>query len=136
MALETEKLLKIFLVLVALHSFLVGMGLIFIPLDLYEFFGFKGYYGSFFKIQGGVFHIVMCGAYVPAALNPVRNRIMIRFAIFAKFIATVFLVGYALFVEMVWMVLASGIFDFLMGMILVWFNEGLKKKLDRTNPLG
>ncbi len=125
MAFRTYKLLKIFLALIAIHSFCVGLGLILIPLDYYEFFGFTAYSGNFFKIQGGVFHIVLCGAYVPAALDPVGNRVMIRFAIFAKFTATVFLTGYAVFIDMVWMVLASGIFDFLMGLILVWFHKGL-----------
>jgi hypothetical protein len=52
---------------------------------------------------------------------------MIRFAIFAKMIATVFLVSYAVFIEMVWMVVASGVFDFLMGLILIWFYRGLKE---------
>ena len=125
MAIENVKLLRIFLVMVALHSFFVGVGLIIIPLDYFGFFGFEGYQGIFFKIQGGVFHIVMCGAYIPAAVDPFRNRILIRFSIFAKFSATIFLLSYALFVEMVWMALVSGLFDFLMGGILVWFHRRL-----------
>jgi hypothetical protein len=120
------KLLKIFLILVAIHSFCVGLGLILIPLDYFELFGFHEYSGNFFKIQAGVFHIVMCGAYVSAARDPVHSRVMISFSIFAKMIATVFLLSYAHFIDMVWMVLASGIFDFIMGMVLIWFLKGLK----------
>ena len=120
------KLLKIFLILVAFHSFCVGLGLILIPFDYFELFGFSGYSGNFFKIQAGIFHIVMCGAYVSAARDPVGNKTMIQFSIFAKVIATVFLISYALFINMVWIVLASGIFDFLMGSVLIWFNNGLK----------
>ncbi len=51
---------------------------------------------------------------------------MIRFAIFAKMIATVFLISYAVFIDMVWMVMASGVFDFVMGLILIWFHKGLR----------
>ena len=120
------KLLKIFLILVAIHSFCVGLGLILIPLDYFDLFGFHEYSGNFFKIQAGVFHIVMCGAYVSAARDPVGNQVMIRFSIFAKMIATVFLISYALIIDMVWMVLASGIFDFVMGLVLIWFLKGLK----------
>jgi hypothetical protein len=120
------KLLKIFLILVALHTFCVGLGLILIPLDYFDLFGFHAYSGNFFKIQAGVFHIVMCLAYALAAMDPVRNRIMIRFAIFAKMMATVFLISYAVFIDMVWMVMASGVFDFIMGLVLIWFHKGLK----------
>lgn len=115
------RLLRIFLGLVALHSFCVGLGLIILPLEYFSFFGYEGYQGSFFKIQGGVFHIVMCGAYVPAALDPRKYIILVRFSIFAKFIATVFLLSYVLFAGMIWMVLVSGIMDFIMGGILLWF---------------
>ena len=126
MNLRSLKLLKIFLILVTLHSFCVGLGLILIPLDYFELFGFYEYSGNFFKIQAGVFHIVMCGAYALAANDPVGNRIMIRFSIFAKMIATVFLISYAVFIDMAWMVLASGVFDFVMGLLLIWFLKGLK----------
>lgn len=111
------------MILVALHSFSVGLGLIIIPFGYFGFFGFEGYAGNFFKIQGGVFHIVMCGAYIPAAINPARNILLLRYSIFAKFTATLFLFTYCLFVEPVWMVLVSGGMDFFMGILLVWFNR-------------
>lgn len=126
MKLRSLKVLKIFLILVAIHSFCVGLGLILIPLDYFDLFGFYEYSGNFFKIQAGVFHVVMCGAYVLAARDLVGNLIMIRFSIFAKMMATVFLISYAVFIDMVWMVLASGIFDFVMGLVLIWFLKGLK----------
>ncbi len=126
MILRSLKLLKIYLILVAIHSFCVGFGLILIPLEFFDLFGFFEYSGIFFKIQAGVFHIVMCGAYVSAARDPVGNSVMIRFSIFAKMIATVFLISYAVFIDMAWIVLASGIFDFVMGLVLIWFLKGLK----------
>ena len=102
--------------------------LILIPLEYFDLFGFADYSGNFFKIQAGVFHIVMCVAYVWAAHDPVRNRLMILFAISAKMIATLFLLSYALFMDMVWMVVASGVFDFLMGVVLIWFYRGLREQ--------
>lgn len=126
MILRSLKLLKIYLILVAIHSFCVGLGLILIPLEFFDLFGFFEYSGNFFKIQAGVFHIVMCGAYVSAARDPVGNRLMISFSIFAKMIATVFLISYAVLINMAWIVLASGIFDFVMGLVLIWFLKGLK----------
>ncbi|MFC2111973.1 hypothetical protein ACFLTA_01790 [Bacteroidota bacterium] len=130
MRINLIRLFKVYLFLVALHSFCVGMGLILIPLEYYGFFGFEGYQGDFFKIQAGVFHFVMCGAYIPAALDPVRSRKLISFSIFAKFCATVFLLSYSLFIDMIWMVFASGIFDFLMGLILIWFSRKISAKSD------
>ena len=70
MKLKSLQVLKIFLILVAIHSFCVGLGLILIPLDYFDLFGFYEYSGNFFKIQAGVFHIIMCGAYVLAARDP------------------------------------------------------------------
>ena len=124
------KLLRIFLSLVALHTLCVGVGLIVIPLEYYDFFGFEGYQGFFFKIQAGVFHIVMCGAYIPAAIDPPGNRSLIRFSVFAKFTATLFLFSYAFLGEMIWMVWVSGIADCLMGFILVLFYRKLFVKTE------
>jgi hypothetical protein len=123
MDIPIKKLFRVFMILIALHSFSVGLGLIIIPFEYFGFFGFEGYEGNFFKIQGGVFHIVMCGAYIPAAIHPVRNIMLLRYSIFAKFTATLFLFSYCLLVEPVWMVLVSGGMDFSMGILLVWFNR-------------
>ena len=107
--------------LVALHSFCVGLGLIFIPLDLYGIFGFEGYAGDFFKIQAGVFHFVVCGAYIPVAIRPVEKRDLVLFSVFAKMMATAFLLMYTLLLECIWMVWASGLFDLMMGLAIIWF---------------
>ena len=115
------RYLRIFLWLVAIHSFCVGLGLMLIPLEYYDIFGFGNYHGNFFKIQAGVFHLVMVLAYLFAAMDPVKHRVMIIFSILAKFTATIFLLGYSFFGDMIWMVLVSGIADFLMGLILLFF---------------
>lgn len=115
-------LLSVLLYLIALHSFCVGLALIVLPLPVLEYFGFEGYAGSFFKAQGGIFHVVMSIIYFIAARDVDKNRILIYLTLTAKFIATIFLLGYYFIFEPVWMVLLSGIGDFLMGLcvLLLW----------------
>ena len=110
--------LIIILWLVALHSFCVGLGLIFLPVSMMPLFGFREYTVNFFPIQGGVFHLVMVVAYVFAALDIDRNRACIYFAIIAKSIAFIFLMTYFLLFEPVITVLLSAISDGIMGLVI------------------
>ena len=120
--------LRIFLYLIAVHSFVVGLNLIFFPPAWMTSFGFNTISENFFKVQGGVFHIVMVVAYSMAAHNPVKNKPLILFAIITKFIATVFLFTYfLLYTEMI-TVFLSGVSDFIMGIIILY----LYKKADLT----
>lgn len=125
------KYLRIFLWLVASHSFCVGFGLMLIPPDCLGIFGFEGYQGNFFKIQAGIFHLIMVTAYITAAIDPVKYRIMVLFSILAKFTATAFLLSFTLFGDMVWMVLVSGLADFLMGLILLTYYRGIPSPLTK-----
>jgi hypothetical protein len=110
---------RIILVLISVHSICVGAGLIFLPLSMYDFFGFEGYQGAFFKIQGGVFHLIMGLVYLQASRDPVRNVSLIWLTVGAKFTASVFLLSYYTFAERIWMVLASGVGDLLMGLVVL-----------------
>jgi hypothetical protein len=122
------KFLRIFLYLVAVHSFIVGVNLIFFPPEWMIKFGFNPITENFFKVQGGVFHLVMVVAYIMAGLNPVECKKLILFAIITKFIATVFLFTYfLLYTEMI-TVFLSGVSDFIMGIIILY----LYKKADLT----
>lgn len=116
----TVKHLKILLFLVALHSFFVGLGLIFIPSHFFVEIGYHQICENFFRAQGGVFHLVMVVAYSFAALNPIVNKPMVKFSIIAKFIATFFLIFYFLFVENIIVVLLSGLGDFAMGGLILF----------------
>jgi hypothetical protein len=100
----------------------VGLALIILPLSILENFGYEGYTGDFFKVQGGIFHVVMSIIYFIAARDIDKFRILIYLTLTAKFIATVFLFGYYFIFEQIWMVLISGIADFLMGLcvLLLW----------------
>lgn len=117
--LNSTKFLPIFLWLVAAHSFLVGIGLIVLPSSLLEFFGYGVCAERFFPSQGGVFHIAMAVGYAMAAYNLKQYECLILFSIVVKFIATVFLLIYFVFVSSIWLVILSGVTDFLMGLIIL-----------------
>ena len=110
--------IKIFLWLIALHSFFVGIGLILFPPSYLEFFGFINYQYSFFQAQGGVFHLVMSVAYLMAIKFVYKSPGLILFSITAKFMATVFLLTYYLFFENSWMIIISAFGDASMALIL------------------
>lgn len=114
------KFIRIFLVLVGLHSIAVGINLISFPPSWMATFGFLPITENFFKVQGGVFHIVMAVAYLLAAWKPVDCQILIIFSIIAKFIATVFLFSYFFIIGGAPTILLSGIVDFLMGVVLLF----------------
>jgi len=115
-----QKHLVLILWLVAIHSFAVGCGLMFSPPSLLQFFGFGHYGEKFFPVQGGVFHIVMSVAYVLAAVGLQRYNGLLQLSILAKIMATIFLLSYYFFINPIWTVLASGIGDGLMGIVLFW----------------
>jgi hypothetical protein len=115
-----KKRLSAILWLVALHSLCVGLGLILVPPDLMGRFGYNPYQERFFSTQAGVFHFVMVTCYCMGASNVSRYEGVIILSIAAKFIATVFLLIYYFFVDAIWVVLASGLADFAMGVVILW----------------
>ena len=117
---KSVLLLRWFLFLIAAHSFIVGINLILFPAEWMTEFGFAVISEEFFKVQGGVFHIVMAVAYSLACWRPIEYKILIIFSILAKFIATVFLFSYYFFSGPVVTILLSGIVDFFMGLILLY----------------
>ena len=110
--------LSLLLILVAIHSFCVGVGLIIRPAELMQLFGFGICYERFFPTQGGVFHIVMAVGYLMAAYDVDQYRCLVIFSIIVKILATVFLFTYFIAVEQIWLVLMSGFSDGLMGMAI------------------
>ena len=113
-----KRNLKILLWLIAIHSFIVAIVLIVSTPDIFRFFGFDAVSG-FFSFQGGVFHLVMVVAYIMSAINLKQESLMVWFCIAAKMLATVFLVLYFFICEPIWVVLLSGLGDFLMGSFIM-----------------
>lgn len=115
-----QKRLSILLCLVGVHSILVGFGLIFLPASIMPKFGLASYIEGFFPVQGGVFHIVMGVAYILAGIGKEKFKGLIMLTIFAKFMATAFLMTYFIAIKQAWVILASGIGDFLMGILVLF----------------
>jgi len=122
------KLLRIFLWLVAIHSFTVGIFLMFSPIEIIQFFGFRGYENNFFRAQGGIFHVVMSMAYIMAVAKHI-HRNLLWFSIFAKFTATIFLISYFVFVDQIITLLLSGLADFSMGIIIYFLMNSYQKSI-------
>ena len=123
-----RKILQWFLWLIAIHSIGFGIALVVLPIPVIEFFGFQ-LEEKFFAVQGGVFHIVVSLAYIMAALDLDNAKKLIVLSCTAKFMATLFLLTYYFFVSRIFMVIFSGIADFLMGLaILITYLMFLKQK--------
>lgn len=116
---DYRKIHQWILWLIALHSIGFGISLVILPISVIEFFGFR-LEEKFFAVQGGVFHIVVSLAYIMAALDPENSKKLIVLSCSAKFMATAFLVSYYFFVSHIFMVIFSGIADFLMGLAILF----------------
>lgn len=124
--------LSIVLWLMAVHSFLVGVGLIIQVPKVMELFGFQPCHEHFFPAQGGVFHVVMAVGYALAAYDSVRYRCLVLFSIFVKVAASLFLISYFVFVDGILMILISGIGDGVLCLMLylsfISYDKHLNKK--------
>ncbi len=126
---QSQYRLSFILWLIALHSFAVGITLIFIPPDLLSKFGYNLVNERFFPSQGGVLHIVMCICYSLAALKLEKFKGLIILSITAKTLATVFLISYFIIVDQILVVLFSGIVDCLMAIAILFAYLSYKKTI-------
>lgn len=115
---QSALLLKILLWLIALHSCIVGILLISLGNEGMQFLGFAGRI-PFFQIQGGIFLLVMCIAYLMASYDVITNRRLVIFIILAKCMMAVFLLSYYSFVKEIDIVLYTGIADGIMATALL-----------------
>ncbi len=101
-------------VLIALHSFIIGCMLMFVPQWMLRFGGWpQGIDPVFYAYQAGIFHVVLATGYV---LEHVRYR-GVSFLITAKCIAVVFLIIVTVVHRVPWAVPLCGVADG--GMALV-----------------
>jgi hypothetical protein len=106
---------KWLIVLIALHSFAVGSGLLWANPEIMKFAGWPETGPLFFPHQGGVFHLVLGICYL---IEYFRYR-GLTMLVTAKVIATVFLIGSVILGEKAWVVLFSGIADGLMAIAVL-----------------
>ena len=128
---SATKIISIYMILVSLHSFCVGIGLIFLHASQMALLGFN-ISDHFFPAQSGVLHIIMSVAYILPVIDVKKYYTFIFLTIAVKFIATLFLLIYYLFIDPILTVLICGIFDFLIGLILLiiynWYKRCAKSK--------
>ena len=118
MKLKVEKAISVFLWLVALHSFIVGVCLILLPSSVFEFLGFNPSFDRFFSTQGGVFHIIMSVCYAMGAYDLKKFLALVIFSFIVKFIAAIFLLLYFILISSQLLIILSCISDFAMGLII------------------
>lgn len=118
-AMPPTELLTVFLMLVAAHSFTVGILLVIQPAVLMALMGFGVIEQPFFPCQGGVFHVIMAIAYIYGAFDVRKNRNMIIYAIIVKMAAAGFLFSYFYSMERLMVVFFSGVVDLGMG-VIIW----------------
>lgn len=111
--------LPIFLWLIAIHSFFVGLVLILSPSEFFEYLGYNSVTEKFSSTQGSVFNILMSVGYLLAALKIKETFDLVIFSIIAKTTASFFLIIYFLAVSKELIILLSGIGDGVMA-VLLW----------------
>ena len=124
----SNNVLSIILWLVALHSFVVGIGLIITPSNIFEYLGYNICTERFFPTQGGIFHIIMAIGYALGAIRLAKSNDLVIFSIIVKFCATLFLIMYFIFVKQTWLILFSGITDCIMGIVIWWAYSNFRKR--------
>ncbi len=120
--------------LIALHSFLVGVGLVLHPPELIRMAGFQPVTEGFFPVQGGVFHILMSIFYLTVTLRKEGYRLLVHLSILVKSGAFGFLLVYYLWVSPIFAVLMSGIGDGAMAAVMIWAYLSAKQHEPADNP--
>ncbi len=119
---------KAFLSLLSVHSFIVGLALMFFPSEFMELLGFGIISERFFQVQAGVFHIIMSICYILPVYRYDQNKGLINFTIIVKFCATIFLLIYFVFVDSILLVLLSGFGDGIMALVLFLLYRSFKNQ--------
>ncbi len=103
----TEAHERVLIVLISLHSFIVGIMLMFFAEWAVRFAGWSGADPVFFIWQAGAFHFVLAAGYL---VEHARWH-SISLLLIAKTTAFVFLLGGSLLVDTPWSVWFSGLAD-------------------------
>jgi len=109
----TEKHERALIILIALHSIIVGVMLLFFAEWAVRFAGWAGAEPIFFIWQAGAFHFVLATGYL---VEYFRWR-SISILLIAKTIAFVFLIGGSLLAATPWSVWFSGLADGAMALV-------------------
>jgi hypothetical protein len=128
---EPRKRLTTILILTAMHSFFVGLGLIVQLPEIMGLFGFGHIEQPFFPAQGGVFHILMSAAYFVAAKKPEGKETLIYFIIGVKMTAALFLFLYFILIQSILMIILSGIIDGVFALLILTGYKSFKNSIKK-----
>lgn len=127
--LGARRKLQAVLFIMALHSAATGLLLITLPGEWLAWFGLAVHPQRFFSCQGGVFHIIMAVAYGMGMIHPVKYALMIRFSVFVKICAAIFLFAFFLIRDGVPFILLNAVLDGFLGGLLLFTYGGFKRTL-------
>ena len=113
----------------ALHSFVIGLILIFHPADMIGYFGYKSIHEQFFPVQGGVFHILMAVLYFLTAAQWMHLKCLVYFSLIVKSTAVVFLLSYYAFVDHITILIVLGFCDGTMAVLIALTAKSLKNEM-------
>jgi len=92
-----QRALKLIIVLISIHSFLLGIAMLFSPRVFTEFFGVASKGQFFWQSQSGIFLFILAIAYYLAYREIDRSRILVNFLVLSKALAAVFLLTHWIF---------------------------------------
>ena len=118
----SETYERILIILIALHSIIVGVMLLFFAEWAVEFAGWSGADPIFFIWQAGAFHFVLATGYL---VEYSRTR-TISLLLIAKTTAFVFLIGGSLLADTPWSVWFSGVADGAMALTAFLVHRAVK----------
>jgi hypothetical protein len=118
---------RLLIILISLHSFIVGLMLLFTAEWAVRFAGWHGADPVFFIWQAGAFHFVLATGYL---VEYFRWR-SIALLLIAKTTAFVFLIGGSLIADTPWSVWFSGIADGAMALVAYLVHRAVAKGLTK-----
>ncbi|MGD9253490.1 MAG: hypothetical protein PVG92_06115 [Holophagae bacterium] len=114
---------KILIYLISLHSFIIGVMLMFFADWAVRFAGWPGAEPVFFIWQAGAFHFVLAAGY----LVEYHHTGTVRLLVLAKTMAFVFLIGGSLITDTPWSVWFSGVADGAMALVTFLVYRAVKQ---------
>ena len=118
----TEFHERLLIILIALHSAIIGVVFIFAPNWLMQFGGWTGIDPIFFGRQAGAFHLVLAGAYLIEHFKYRGVTILVS----AKTFAMVFLLVCTFVDSLPWAVPVSGVGDALMALVVLLVHKAVR----------
>jgi hypothetical protein len=131
---DWKKALRLIILLISAHSFVLGIAMLFFSRSVTQSFGFGMNGGVFWQSQSGIFLIILAIAYYLAYRELERGRILVNFLVISKGLAVLFLLTHYMFFGAPLGILFAAAGDGAMGLIVFVLN--IKSSLEMGNRHG